>query len=57
MGLIDWVKGWTGRGVGITVDIPWTGAEFDKCLICGVQRRYHDKKDHHFKEKNNELSD
>jgi hypothetical protein len=48
--LISWLKSWIGGGVKIRIDIPWTGAEFDKCRSCGVKRKDHTKRDHPFKE-------
>jgi hypothetical protein len=45
---------WLGlKRVGFSVSFPisFTGAELEKCQACFVERRYHEKADHHFKEK------
>ena len=42
-GLVEWLKTWLGgRGVSFHAEIPWTGAEWDRCLKCNGFRFDHD---------------
>jgi len=45
--IVRWIR---ERGVRFAWRFSWTGAGGDKCKICGVERRHHEKKDHRFKE-------